>query len=443
MSVTRRTSGGEPSDIGVFVRTLGCKVNQVESGQIALELLGAGARLVAEDVADAIVVNTCTVTGEADAKARKAVRQALKAPSEPVVVVTGCLAALDREGFRALGSRVVVEARKEDVAERVLELLSPVRAAQTRSAATVEGIRAGEGFRSRLMVKIQDGCDAYCSYCIVPYARGIPRPVPLHRIVSEVEHARDAGVAEVVLTGINIGRYREGTARLAEVLEAVARTGIARLRISSIEPLDLTGELLDVLGALPNLCPHVHVPLQAGDDDVLRAMNRRYTTREYAERIAMVRDVLGPLAVTTDVIAGFPGESPGQAERTAAFCEEMGFARLHVFRYSQRAGTPAAADRNQIEPHERSARAARLRAVDADLRRRYVASRLGWVADALVERVDPRRSEGQGAGSMAEGTTEDYLKVSFPVRFAKPGDLVRVRLLSASEGRVAGEPEVT
>jgi threonylcarbamoyladenosine tRNA methylthiotransferase MtaB len=426
-----------PDGLRVFVRTLGCKVNQAESEQIAVGLVGAGARIVAEDVADVVVVNTCTVTGEADTKTRKAVRQALRRSSEALVVVTGCLATLDPEGLAALGTRVIVEPRKEEVAARIIRMASP--GTPHESVRTGGPARTGERFHSRVMVKIEDGCDAFCSYCIVPYARGGPRAVPLGAIVDEVSRLVESGAAEVVLTGINLGRYADGDAGLAQVVEAVSRTGVARIRISSIEPVDLSDELLGILASAPNVAPHLHVPLQAGDDAVLKAMGRRYTTAEYADRMSAARNALGPIAVTTDVIAGFPGESPEQAERTVAFCESMGFARLHVFRFSARAGTPAATMAGQVEPKERSRRAERLRSLDRTLRERYTATRLGHTAEVLVERVAPTFSVDGASTQIAEGTSEDYLRVSFPALGVKPGQLVTVGLVSDAGATVSAE----
>ncbi len=427
--------------LAVAFRTLGCKVNRVESESIAAELLGRGCEVVAEDRAAVVVVNTCTVTGEADAKARKAVRRALKAPGEPVVVVTGCLAALDREGLLALGERVVVESDKERVTERVAELMLHGRDVATRSdhaalcgstalpiptappvplappTPSAHGAapspaspphspdlsRVGGVFRTRAMVKVQDGCDNFCAYCIVPHARGAPRSVPSAHVVAEVTALVRAGVREVVLTGINMGRYRDGEVGLAELLAALAETGIVRLRLSSIEPPDVTPELLAAMARHADVvCPHLHVPLQSGSDRVLAAMERRYTTADFAKMLAAARAAVPRLAVTTDVIAGFPGETHEDASSTLRFCEAAGFARLHVFRYSPRPGTPAAERDDQVPAPVKAARAERLRELDARLRARHVACRAGEPVEVLVERVGEDH---------VEGTTRDYLRV--------------------------------
>ncbi|HET6352289.1 MAG TPA: tRNA (N(6)-L-threonylcarbamoyladenosine(37)-C(2))-methylthiotransferase MtaB [Coriobacteriia bacterium] len=403
------------SGLKVAFRTLGCKVNRVESEDIAADLLGRGIQLAEEDAASVIVVNTCTVTGEADAKARKAVRQALKAAGEPLVVVTGCLAALDAEGLEALGERVIAEPDKERVASRVAEALG-LESEEPHGHA----VRSGQGFRTRALLKIEDGCDNFCSYCIVPHARGVPCSVPLARIAEQVAALVAAGAAEIVLTGINIGRYSDGDADLASVVETVAAAGVSRLRLSSVEPPDVTDRLLAVLAATPAACPHLHVPLQSGSDAVLEAMGRKYAVADYRAMVERARAALPGLALTTDVIAGFPTETEEQAAETAAFVREIGFAKLHVFRYSQRPGTPAA-EMPQVTPEARASRAETLRQAGDAMRDAFTDARLGSLTELLVEKV--------GENDTAEGTTPDYLRVALSgAPGLSEGDLVSVRL---------------
>lgn len=414
--------------LAVHVKTLGCKVNRADSEAMASALIGQGVRLVAESEASVVVVNTCTVTGEADRKARKAVRHALAGPGAPVVVVTGCLAAVDAHGIEALGDRVIAEPVKEHVAARVAGILGLPRTVASSAP------RVGEGFRSRVAVKVEDGCDAFCAYCIVPYARGVPRSVPLSEVLSEVEGLVAAGVSEVVLTGINIGRYASSGMGLGGLVRRVAETGIPRVRLSSIEPLDLTPELLKTLAETKSVCPHLHVPLQSGSDDVLARMDRTYTTAEYLDRITETRVALPGVAVTTDVMAGFPGETATDFDRTLAFVKEAGFARLHVFRYSPRKGTPAAAMCDQVDSATSAQRAALLRAADGRLRDAYAKGRLGGPAEILVERVNTDASLRR----VVVGTTGDYLSVRLYDERAEPGDIVCVRLSPMSpDGLIA------
>lgn len=422
-------TGASTLPLAVHVKTLGCKVNQAESEAMASELLGNGVHLVAETDASVVLLNTCTVTGEADRKARKAVRHALSSANEPVVVVTGCLAALDAHGLEALGERVVVEPRKEEVPARIARILG------AKSPPEHGPPPPARRARSRVAVKVADGCDSFCAYCIVPYARGAPRSVPLGEVVREVEGLIAAGVSEVVLTGINIGAYDSAGITLAELVFAVAATGVARLRLSSVEPLDLTPSLLDALGSTPSVCPHLHVPLQSGSDEVLARMGRRYTSGEYAERIERAREAIPGLAVTADVIAGFPGETERDLRRTARFVEEVGLTRLHVFRYSPRANTPAADMVGQVSSDVRARRADELRELDSRLRSAYIDRRLGEPAQMLVERVI---CDSNGVG-LARGTTGDYLSVRLPAEGLSAGEVVDVRLLSQDGNEVSVE----
>ncbi len=388
----------------VAMRTLGCKVNQVEAETIAAALVGAGVELVPEAEADVVIVTTCTVTGEADHKARKAVRHAHALPQAPVVVVTGCGAAVDDGTLVALGERVVVEADKAAVAGRVATLLGTRLQEPPRPAE-----RTGAGFHIRPMVKVEDGCDNVCAYCIVPRARGVPRSTPLADVVAEVSALRDAGVREIVLTGINVGRYDDGGVRLPALIEAVGTTGIERIRLSSIEPEHVDEALLAAIAATPAFCEHLHVPLQSGADRTLAEMGRRYDASTYAAIVARARDAVPHLALATDVIVGFPGESDADAAETLAFLERVGFAKLHVFRYSARSGTPAAAREDRVAPETIAARAADVRALGDRMRLAHLRAQVGRALDVLVERA-------------GEGVARDGSRVRFDPALAAPGD---------------------
>jgi threonylcarbamoyladenosine tRNA methylthiotransferase MtaB len=250
----------------------------------------------------------------------------------------------------------------------------------------------------------------------------VPRSVPLADAVAEAERLVAAGVREIVLTGINLGRYQDRDRDLTDLLTAISDTGVGRIRLSSIEPLDVNERLLDTLSSLPAACPHLHVPLQSGSDAVLAAMRRGYTVARYEQIIADARSALPRVAVTTDVIAGFPGESDGQAAETVDACERIGFAKLHVFRYSRREGTDAAS-MDQVPAALRGERAARLRELGNRLRQGFMERRLGSVAEVLIERFPEP--------GIAEGTTPDYLRVRLPLAEGFPvGSLVGARLVS-------------
>jgi len=409
----------------VAMRTLGCKVNQAEAESIAAELLGRGVEIVDEEDAEIVIVTTCTVTGEADRKARKAVRHALRLPAEPMVVVTGCLAAIDGAELAAFGDRVVVEADKSAVAARVGALVKRTRRGKGPA------VRAGAAFHTRAMVKVQDGCDAFCAYCIVPHARGVPTSVPHAQVLAEVERLVSAGVAEVVLTGINIGRYDDDGLRLPDLLRAVAATGVRRVRVSSIEPEDVTEAFVEAAAETPAFCRHLHVPLQSGCDRTLAAMGRRYDTAGFAEMLARARARLPGLAVTTDVLVGFPGETDVDFAQTLTFVRECFFTRLHVFRYSVRAGTRAAALPGRVPPEILATRAAAMRHLDAACRRAFSASMVGETAELLVERIIESPE-----GPMAVGTTREYLHVSAPGAGRTVGEVAEVRIAAMEGGRL-------
>lgn len=401
--VPERTGHDVNSAGSVHVKTLGCKVNQAESERVATSLLDCGIRIAPACQSSVIIVNTCSVTAEADRKARKAIRRALSSPSAPTVVVTGCLAALDPDGLSRLGDRVVVERDRERVAEMARTSLG---------VDTVESVtpdRSPIRSRARVAVKVQDGCAAGCAYCVVPLARGLPRSVERGAVLREVEALVSSGVAEVVLTGINLGQYRCAGATLSDLVRAVASTGVQRLRLSSVEPLSLSDDLIETLASTPQLCPHLHIPLQSGSDAVLLRMNRGYDSAEYTARVGRLREAVPEMAVTTDVMAGFPGETDADHMRTLAVVREVGFARLHVFRYSSRAGTAAARLPEQVDAASVGKRAAHLRAEDVRLRQEYADRRRGQVAEVLVERI----TRAAGGQVRVQGTTEDYLKVRF------------------------------
>lgn len=417
------SEAGHTSPRVAFV-TLGCKVNQAESEAIASEL-GGHVGCVGPSDAEVVVVNTCTVTGEADRKARKAIRHALGLPGSPTIVATGCLAAIDAGGLAALGNRVVVEPDKERVAERVCRSmgLEPGARVLRQAASAPDELPTAALRRARVQVKVEDGCDAFCTYCVVPYARGVPRSVPLEEVAARAAELSASGVAEVVLTGINIGRYDSGAERLPELLEAVARSGIIRIRLSSVEPGDVSERLLDAAARTSAFCPHLHVPLQSGSDSVLARMGRPYTAAAFAETVERAHHAFPRIAISTDVIAGFPGETDAEFAETLAFVESQRFSRLHVFRYSPREGTPAAIMPGQVSPRVKAERASALRALGSRLSAEFARSLVGVPLELLVERTGEATVTG---APPAEGTTREYLRLSVAIADARPGVLVPV-----------------
>lgn len=401
-----------------YVQSLGCKVNRVQSDMIAAALIARGACPAGRDDADLIVIDSCTVTGEADAKTRKAVRQAVRARAGRRIIVTGCAATIDPAGLSAIDSHVIVEADKARAADTAAALLGLAAADSPHTTL----IRAGEGFRTRMDVMVQDGCDNACTYCIVHTARGKSISRPADEVVREVAEAALAGVREVVLTGINIGSYlaRDGVpTNLVTLLERLLdETDIGRLRISSIEPLDVSTRLIDtVVSSRGRICAHLHLPLQSGCDRVLSEMDRPYTSAVYMKIIDQIRAKLPGVALTTDAIVGFPGEDESDFADTLDICRQAAFSKIHVFRYSMRAGTPAALRTDQVDPQVKRERGQRLRALGEQLARADARSRIGSVESVLVE--------GDGTGK-----SESYHDVRFLREPCEHGQLVPMRLAS-------------
>ena len=403
---------------------LGCKVNKVESDDAAAFLLAAGWACVDEAAADLIVVNTCTVTGEAEKKTRKAVRHALRANEKARVLVTGCAAAITPEFYETLDARVKV-VPKAQLGEALSRECEQLEADAGHANASV--LRVGEGFRTRVGVKVQDGCDNACTYCIVHVARGRATSRPADEVVAECAALARAGAREIVLSGINIGSYCNGVKRdpqavrlpelLRRLLVATADCGepFVRFRISSIEPRDVSDELIELMAASRGrICRHLHLPLQAGSSKVLREMARPYTADDFAVLVGRMRAAMPQLSLSTDIIVGFPGETEEEFAETLSLARRCAFSRIHVFPYSRREGTPAAARTDQIAPEVKARRAAELRALGEELAAADFAARAGSREWALVE------PEGIAV-------TESYHEIPAPPD-AAPGSLVSVEL---------------
>ena len=387
--------GGRP---GVCLLNLGCRVNRVELDLMASELEAAGAVLVDEAEADAIVVNTCAVTGEAEAKTRKAVRRAAGMPKAPAVVATGCVASLFSAELSELAPNVVVEANKSLVAGCVLDLLGLAAGSVTDEGGLV-ATPTPTG-RTRPGVKIQDGCDNRCTYCIVWKARGRGRSLSPDEVLAGIRAAQARGAHEVVLTGINLGSYRwecDGAPvlRLPGLLDLIMeKTDVERVRLSSIEPPDVTPELCDAMArGGERVAPFLHVCLQSGSDRTLRRMARVYRTDLFRRAVEEARSLVPRLALGTDLIVGFPGETDEDFADSLAFCEEMRFAKMHVFRYSRRPGTPAADFPDQVDPQVMAARGARMRELAGRMRRDEAADLVG-VDDLVVVQYPGRGVSG-------------------------------------------------
>ena len=390
------------SSRGACVLSLGCRVNRVELDALAGALLRAGVELVDQVQARVIVVNTCAVTGEAEAKCRKAIRHAAALPQEPLVLATGCAVNLFADEFAALGERVAVEPDKARVVERALAELGMgedgASVAELPRLGHV-GAQVTPTGRMRPGIKVQDGCDNRCSYCIVWKARGPARSLPPEQVLEALAQAQADGAVEVVLTGINLARYEASwqgrTLRLDGLLDLIlTRSDVARVRLSSVEPPETTREVLRVMGDSDGrVAPFLHLPLQSGCDRTLEQMGRAYDSALYRRVVEDARELVPQLALACDLIVGFPGETDDDFAQSLAFCEQMLFAKMHVFRYSERPGTPAAARSDQVPAPVKAARSQQMIELSRRMREQAARERLGAPALVFVERPG-RGSDG-------------------------------------------------
>ena len=400
--------------------TLGCKVNQTESEAMAQLFRGAGYQVVDSSAeADVAVVNTCTVTNTGDSKSRQVIRRMIKAHPESVVVVMGCYA--QTAPGEVLGIEGVDLVLGTQDRMKILEWIERVKAERTPQNA-VRRIWEAKGFeelpqlseehRTRAFLKIQEGCNQFCTYCIIPFARGPVRSRLPENALSEARRLVEAGYPEIVLTGIHTGYYGQdlgeewNLARL--VRELVTIPGLHRLRLSSIEPMEYTEELVESIISSDKVCPHVHMPLQSGSDSVLARMHRPYALDEYRALLERLRQRIPDLAVTTDIIVGFPGETEEDHASTIEFVKSCGFSGTNVFPYSKRKGTPAADYPDQVSKKLKEQRVKDLLAVARASQEAFVRRFIGKPVEVLIEWIDPQ--------GFAIGHTPHYIQVHLPPR---------------------------
>ena len=390
----------------VAILTLGCKLNQADSQALARELLAHGCRIIQRPApADAFVINSCSVTHVADRKSRHLVRLARRLSPGATVVLAGCYAeSAGADLAERIGADVVVGIRdRSSLAATILPRLGDGNGSRPP-------LPAGDGLRTRAFVKIQEGCNEVCSFCIVPRTRGRERSVPIERVVTEVLIRQAEGVQEVVLTGTQLGNYGRDldvpcgpTLLLAALL---ARTAVPRLRLSSLQAQDIHEGLLRLWDD-SRLCRHFHLPLQSGSDRVLAAMRRRYGARQFLEAASLIRERVPDVAITTDVMVGFPGETEADFQETYRRCQEAGFAAIHVFPYSRRPGTTAALMLDHVPTAAKRDRLERMLALARASADTFRAHFEGRTMAVLWEEARPRR----GARTFWQGLTDNYLRV--------------------------------
>jgi threonylcarbamoyladenosine tRNA methylthiotransferase MtaB len=401
------------------VKFLGCKVSQADAMIARRALLAAGHREAAEDEAELHVINTCCITSEAEAKSRQAVRRSLKTADR--VLVAGCAVNLNGARFREIDDRVsAFVGTAEEAADQMVAGLGGCadlehdvlarRSPQTRSSD-----------RTRGFIKVQDGCDCHCAYCIIPTVRGSARSRPASAVLNEARGRVEQGQPEMVLTGISVGDYRdpEHGLELGQLMMKLAQVpGVERVRLSSVEVIHVKDSLLEALATEPKVCPHLHVPMQSGDDEVLKAMGRHYDAAEYLDAIAALRQAVPHVNVTTDVIVGFPTESEEAFERTLTAVDLAGITKVHTFSYSPRPGTEAEALGDRVPPDEKKRRSRETRARSEVRSRHHRAGKLGGGERVLIDKV---------ADAQCSGYTADYTRCYLPAGAAVRGQLVDAR----------------
>ncbi|GGH84943.1 threonylcarbamoyladenosine tRNA methylthiotransferase MtaB [Pullulanibacillus pueri] len=423
----------------VAFHTLGCKVNHYETEAIWQLFQSHGyERKDFETSADVYVVNTCTVTNTGDKKSRQVIRRAIRKNPNAVICVTGCYAQTSPAEVMAIpGVDIVVGTQDREKMLGYIEEYKterePINGVSNIMKAKVYEELEVPAFtdRTRASLKIQEGCNNFCTFCIIPWARGLLRSRKPEAVLEQAQQLVDAGYKEIVLTGIHTAGYGEDMkdynfAQLLRDLEAKVK-GVTRLRISSIEASQVTDEVVDVINNSKLIARHLHIPLQSGSDSVLKRMRRKYSTAFYAEKIKALKKALPDFALTSDVIVGFPGETEEEFQETYNFIRELKFAELHVFPYSQRTGTPAARMDNQVPDEVKHERVRKLITLSNQLAKEYASK----YEDEVLEVIPEEPFKKDVTTGEWVGYTDNYLKVRFPATPEMEGKLVRVKITKA------------
>ena len=402
--------------------TLGCKVNIYESEVINELLLKEGFKCD-EDNPDIIIINTCSVTNMADAKSRKLIRSEKRSNPKALMVVCGCSAENHQSELEDLGIDILIGNRnKSKIVTLIKDYLKSHK--QYRDFAPLtnnfEDMEVDKfTTHTRAFLKIQDGCNNYCTYCIIPYLRGPLRSKPIDKAIKECENLVASGHKEIVLTGIHTGRYGRELGKIPD---------LERIRISSIEATEITDEFLDLLRTSPKICNHLHIPLQCGSDKILKLMNRKYNKKEFLDIIKKIRNVRGDIAISTDVIVGFPNETEDDFRESYDFCKKIEFSKIHVFPYSKRDGTVAAKMKNQVEKSVKHERSRKLNALSIKLEKEYAKKFIDKEVEVLIE----EEKDGYFIGH-----TSNYLKVMIKGDL-KINELVKVKIVSVNDDNIIG-----
>lgn len=424
--------------------TLGCKVNQYETEAMTESFENAGYEIVDySEFADVYIINTCTVTNMGDRKSRQIIRRARERNPEALVAVVGCYSQIAPgevleipEVSLVVGtderSRMVELVEYAMKKEEKLNMVNDIMRVREFEEMSIKRYKS----RTRAFLKIQEGCDQYCTYCIIPYARGHIRSRKPDRIIAEVKELAENGFREIVLTGIHVASYGRDlrNTSLIDIIEKVHEIdGIQRIRMSSVDPKIMTDYFIERLSCLPKICGHFHLSLQSGCDETLNRMNRKYTTGEYRRIVKKLREVFADVAITTDLIVGFPGETEEEFQKTVSFVEEIAFSGMHVFKYSQRSGTPAAGYVNQIKPKVKDARSKVITAIAKKNEEKFKKTFIGRSKSVLYEH--PFNDEQ----SLFEGLTENYIRVVSESQEDIKGKIIETILMELKEDYMIGK----
>lgn len=423
--------------------TLGCKVNQYETEAMEEIFEKKGYKIVGEDeLADIYVINTCTVTNLSDRKSRQFISRAKKNNNNAIIAVVGCYSQVSPDEVSEIeGVDVVIgttdRSRILELCERAREnketinIVRNVKTEKQFETINIDDIKS----KTRAYIKIQDGCNQFCSYCIIPYARGPIRSRPLDEIISETIKLSKAGFKEIVLTGIHVASYGKDLNKipLTDVLEEVAKIdGIQRIRLSSIEPTLIDEKFMKSIMKTKKVCDHFHLSLQSGCDTVLKRMNRRYTREEYRNIVKLIREYMPHAGITTDIIVGFPGETEEEFNKTYEFVREIGFSRIHVFKFSPRKGTPAAKHENQVDGNIKNSRSEKLIALGEEMMSEFNSKFIGSNLSVLFEE-ESRKEKGY-----IEGYTTNYIRVKAKEDVKSFGQILDVRIKEGREDYLIG-----
>jgi len=410
----------------IVIKTLGCKANRYESDKVQ-DIFGkenyvSDLQTYKLNDADVILINTCTVTQNADKKSRQSISPLKKRFPKAKVVIFGCGANIAKEEYTKLPNVDYVIQKREDLYE-LLENFS------NDFPESCETTNFSEN-RTRSLIKIQDGCNNFCTYCIIPYARGREKSVPLEEILKEVREKIANGYKEIILTGINIGMWKHKNMDLPDLIETIlAETDLPRLRLGSIEPQMYPDKFYNLFKN-KRFCPHLHVSLQSGSDTILKSMNRHYDKTLFTSMIRNLRKASPNIGITTDVIVGFPGESQKLFEETLKYIQEIQFSKIHIFPYSRRKGTIAASMVNQIPPDIKKERCAKMAKIERIMRENFYKNNIGTVQNVLIETIDEN--------GIGKGFTPNYIRVSVNLKESetKPNDIVQILLEKLNKDKI-------